>query len=78
MAEKNLQKALEKSLSGNSVRWKNPASGARGSVTPLKTWKTAEGIYCRSFREKIELASGETVSRNGVACRTEEAVWKAT
>jgi surface antigen len=78
MAQKNLQKALEKSLSGNSVRWQNPSSGARGSVTPLKTWKTSEGTYCRSFREKIELASGKTVSRNGVACRSAEAVWEAT
>ncbi|MES0884840.1 RT0821/Lpp0805 family surface protein [Roseibium sp. SCP14] len=78
IASKNLQKALEKSLSGNSVRWQNPTSGARGSVTPLKTWKTSEGTYCRSFREKIELASGRTISRNGVACRTAEAVWEAT
>lgn len=76
-AEKSLQAALENSLSGKSVVWKNPDSGARGSVTPLKTWKNDQGAYCRSYSEWIRLASGEAIRRRGVACRSSNATWKA-
>ena len=78
IADQNLQTALEKSLSGRSVRWQNPDSGTTGSVTPLKTWKTADGVFCRAYREDFQLTSGRTVSRDGVACRTGEAVWTST
>ncbi|WP_428686483.1 RT0821/Lpp0805 family surface protein [Roseibium sp.] len=77
LASSNLQAALEKSLSGRSLRWKNPASGVSGMVTPLKTWKTVQGTYCRSYNEKIKLASGELLDRRGVACRSSEAIWKS-
>jgi len=76
-AAKSRQSALENSVSGKSVVWKNPASGARGSVTPLKTWKTKQGAYCRSFREWIRPASGKSIRRRGIACRSSNAVWKA-
>ena len=33
--------ALDTQVSGGSVTWQNPASGSRGSVTPLRTFKTA-------------------------------------
>jgi len=75
IAKKNLQQALEKSLSGNPVRWQNPESGASGSVTPLRTWKTAKGTYCRAYVERFRFASGKSLSREGVACRSANAVW---
>ncbi|MCV0425553.1 MAG: hypothetical protein K5905_08770 [Roseibium sp.] len=78
LADLNLQTALEKSMSGKSVHWQNPDSGTSGSVTPLKTWKTAEGTFCRAYRENFQLISGRTVSRDGVACRTADAIWKST
>ncbi|TYC52641.1 hypothetical protein FMN50_17875 [Rhodobacterales bacterium] len=78
IASRNLQQALEKSLSGESLRWQNPSNGTSGTVTPVSTWKTANGTYCRSYRERITLGSGESVRRNGVACRSPEAVWRAT
>lgn len=77
LADQKLQTALEKTLSGQSTRWQNPQSGASGSVTPLKTWKTSNGTYCRSFSEKIILASGKAMSRRGVACRSANAVWQS-
>ncbi|EAV42706.1 17 kDa surface antigen precursor [Stappia aggregata IAM 12614] len=76
-AERTLQAALEKSVSGNARSWKNPSSGASGTATPLKTWKNNSGDFCRSYRERIKLADGNTISRRGVACRTGNAVWKA-
>ncbi|WP_299479116.1 RT0821/Lpp0805 family surface protein [uncultured Roseibium sp.] len=77
IANEKLQTALEKSLSGQATRWQNPQSGVSGSVTPLKTWKTSEGTYCRSYTESIVLASGKSLNREGVACRTGNAVWKS-
>jgi len=77
IADQNVQSALEKSVSGTPVSWNNPSTGARGTVTPVRTWKTANGTYCRSYRERIRLATGKTVSNEGVACRTSNAVWKA-
>ncbi|WP_305986666.1 RT0821/Lpp0805 family surface protein [Roseibium sp. MMSF_3544] len=78
MADSNLQIALENKLSGESTRWKSPSSGTSGSVTPLRTWKTTEGTYCRSYSERITLASGKSVNRRGVACRNPNAVWETT
>ncbi|WP_415714898.1 RT0821/Lpp0805 family surface protein [Roseibium sp.] len=78
LARKNLQNALENSVSGRSVRWRNPASGASGTATPLKTWQTAQGTYCRRYSERINLASGKVVNRQGTACRSSSAVWKTT
>lgn len=77
LADRNLQDALENSLSGQSRKWTNPSSGNGGSVTPLSTWKTAKGVYCRSYRERIRVASGQSVSRRGVACRSSDAVWQS-
>lgn len=77
LADEKLQTALEKSLSGEATRWQNPLSGVKGSVTPLKTWKTAEGTYCRSYSEKIILASGKSLNREGIACRSQNAVWES-
>jgi surface antigen len=77
IARKNRQSALENSASGKPLRWKNPSSGTRGSVTPLKTWQTAKGKYCRSYREWIKLSSGQSLNRRGSACRAANAVWKS-
>jgi len=77
IAKRKLQAALENTVSGKAVRWQDPDSGASGSITPLKTWKTAEGVYCRSYSEMISLASGRSLNRRGVACRSENAVWEA-
>ncbi|WP_434054630.1 MAG: RT0821/Lpp0805 family surface protein [Roseibium sp.] len=77
LANQKLQAALEKSVSGQSTRWQNPESGVSGTVTPLKTWKTASGTYCRSYNEKIVLASGKSLIRQGVACRASNAIWES-
>ncbi|WP_157738996.1 RT0821/Lpp0805 family surface protein [Labrenzia sp. VG12] len=75
LAARNLQKALETSLSGRTLSWRNAASGTRGSVTPNRTWKTAKGVYCRSYSEIIKPVSRQSIRRSGVACRSPNAVW---
>ncbi len=77
MADRNRQTALETSVSGHTVRWKNPESGSSGSLTPLRTWKTTKGTYCRAYREKIMLGSGERINRRGIACRSPDMIWRS-
>jgi surface antigen len=77
LVDSNLQAALENSVSGKSLAWKNPSSGASGSAMPLKTWKNGHGEFCRSYAQTYRLASGQSVSRKGVACRMPNSVWKS-
>ncbi|MEP2703554.1 MAG: RT0821/Lpp0805 family surface protein [Roseibium sp.] len=77
LAQSSFQTALEKSVSGKSTSWKNSATGARGSITPIKTWKTSSGFYCRTYKERIRLASGKSQNSGGTACRSKSGGWKA-
>ena len=76
LARGAFQNALEKSMSGKSVTWKNAATGASGSITPVKTWKTSAGVYCREYRERIRLASGQSQTNKGSACRSKGGTWQ--
>ena len=60
--------ALDTQVSGGSVTWQNPASGSRGSVTPLRTFRATDGRWCREYRQEVE-ATALTERRIGIACR---------
>lgn len=66
--------ALEKSISGQTVSWRNPDSGASGGVTPVRTFKNAENQFCREFRQ---WQTGGVARENkvGIACR-ENGAWR--
>ena len=75
LADQTLQRALETQRSGTSLSWDNSRDNHRGSVTPLKTFKTAEGIYCREYSERIE-AGGGIRQVNATACRDRRGQWR--
>lgn len=60
--------ALDTQISGGSVTWQNPASGSRGTITPLRTFRTVNGRWCREYREKVESVA-VSEQRIGIACR---------
>jgi surface antigen len=63
--------ALDRRLSGATLTWANPASGSSGSVTPLRTFQTADGRWCREFEARVDAPVwGER--RVGIACREGE------
>ena len=66
--------AFEKSISGQTVSWRNPDSGASGGVTPVRTFKNAENQFCREFRQ---WQTGGITRENkvGIACR-ENGAWR--
>ncbi|MGI9331623.1 MAG: RT0821/Lpp0805 family surface protein [Gammaproteobacteria bacterium] len=72
---RSLERALEKELSGQTVRWRNPDLAEQGEVVPVRTYKTNTGQYCREFDELIT-RGGETVEEHGVACREATGEWR--
>ena len=70
------QTALETLISGKTEQWRNDGTSASGAITPLATWKTSEGFYCREFEEVVVRADGSPASDNGTACRDGDGVWK--
>lgn len=60
--------ALDTQISGGSVTWQNPASGSRGTITPLRTFRTVNGRWCREYREVVDSVA-QSEQRIGIACR---------
>lgn len=70
-----LTAALETSVSGTPVSWHSPASGHSGQVVPVRTFRNAEGAFCREYRETVMLEGGEE-QIFGIACRQTGGVWR--
>jgi surface antigen len=65
---------LTKGSRDSSQPWENPATGARGSVTPLSATYVAEGKTCRDFLASY--VNGTTESwMQGAACKGERGRW---
>jgi len=67
--------ALESMPSGQSVAWRNPDSGNAGAVTPVRTYQTANGQYCREYTQTITVG-GERHQSYGTACRQADGTWR--
>jgi surface antigen len=67
--------ALEYTPSGNSTPWRNPDNGHYGSITPVETYQTADGTYCREFQHQAQIG-GRTRDVYGTACRTPDGQWQ--
>ena len=69
------QYALEATKTGHTSNWSNPDSGNSGTVTPTKTYQTAQGEYCREYQQTVTVA-GKTQEAYGTACRQPDGSWK--
>jgi surface antigen len=74
-ANRAATQALETIPSGQSVTWHNPDSGNSGAVTPIRTYQTASGQYCREYQQTI-IIGGERHQSYGTACRQPDGSWK--
>ena len=68
-------RALETTPAGTTTQWKNPDSGHYGSVTPVRTYQTASGQYCREYRQTVMIGD-EQHEAYGKACRQPDGSWK--
>jgi len=66
---------LTKGTKDASQPWENPATGARGSVTPLASAYSAEGRTCRDFLASYVNGTSESWL-HGAACRAEGGRWE--
>ncbi len=58
-----------------SLPWENPASGARGTVTPLTQAYRVEGEVCRDFLASY-VSDGTESWFQGEACRESKGKWE--
>ena len=75
--ERTHQQALESSPVGKTAQGRNPDSGNHGTITPVKTYETSQGQYCREFQQTITVG-GETKKAFGKACRQPDGQWMIT
>jgi surface antigen len=75
MAQQAAQQAFENSRTGESSAWQNPDSGNSGSITPIQTYQTPAGQYCREYEQDI-VVGGERQKSYGTACRQGDGSWQ--
>ena len=73
--QRNVQDGLEYSQIGQSKAWRNPDSGHSGTITPTRTYRTAEGKNCRDFETTIYV-DGKQETGSGRACRRTDGTWQ--
>jgi surface antigen len=73
-AAATVQLALETRSDNETVAWDNGATGAAGSVTPVRTYVSTGGYFCRQYREEI-FVGGRTGDFHNTACRSETGRW---
>ncbi len=74
LARATVQVALETGLDNATRTWSNKNSGSAGKVTPVKTFMTDAGVFCRDYRETISIGDASE-SYLKTACRDEGSVW---
>lgn len=75
LAAEASQNALETAPTGRSVTWRNPDNEHSGAVTPVKTYQTPSGTYCREY-EQIITIDGKREKVYGTACRQPDGSWR--
>jgi surface antigen len=58
-----------------SQTWENPRTGARGTVTPVSTAYSQDGLVCRDFLASHVQGAAETWLQ-GEACRLHRGRWE--
>ncbi|MDB5407184.1 MAG: 17 kDa surface antigen [Rhodospirillales bacterium] len=74
-ARRTQQQAFEAGRSGQPVAWRNPDSGASGTIVPRPAYQQPSGAYCREFQQNITVG-GRTQEAYGTACRQPDGSWK--
>ncbi len=59
-----------------SAPWENPSSGARGTVTPIASAFSKDGLTCRDFLASYLRRQGPETWMQGEACRAKQGAWE--
>ena len=71
----DFQRALETAASGAPVTIDLAAQGASAEILPVLTFRDEDGGICREFQTSLTDAGGTEVGF-GIACRSDEGVWR--
>ena len=74
LASRTMQATLEHAPDGTTRRWSNGETGHSGSITPIRTYISDGGYFCREYREELVVGT-ESGSFDQVACRDDKARW---
>jgi surface antigen len=74
LASRTMQSTLERAPDGATQSWVNKQTGHRGALTPIRTYVTESGSFCREYREEL-VVGAESGSFYQSACRDETARW---
>lgn len=74
-AADSFQHALEDNRSGTSTSWHNPDGDNSGTTMPIRTFQTADGVYCREFQQTI-IIDDQPQEGYGTACRQPDGSWQ--
>ncbi len=69
------QQALERAPTNQPTSWRNPDNGTQYTVTPTRTYDSAEGP-CREY-ETEAIIDGKREVVVGTACRQSDGSWRA-
>jgi surface antigen len=75
IARAAVSEVLIKGGKHSSVPWENPKTGARGTVTPLASAYSQDGITCRDFLASY-VKNGTESWLQGAACRAKRGKWE--
>ena len=76
LAAAALQRTLETVPDGETRGWRNVQSGSEGRITPIRTYLSDGGYFCREYREELTVAGGEAAGAfDNRACRNDAGHW---
>ncbi|MCB1970953.1 MAG: hypothetical protein KDG54_11150 [Geminicoccaceae bacterium] len=72
--ERTVQSVFETRASGTPVAWSDPVSGQNGEIEIRRTFRLADGTYCRDADIALHTA-GKPIDQAFRACRDEKGLW---
>jgi len=75
IARAAVSEVMSKGGKDTSVSWENPKTGARGTVTPIATARSEDGMTCHDFLASFE-REGSSSWMQGEACRANKGKWE--
>lgn len=74
IADAAKQQALETRRDGEPIAWRNVKTGNSGSITPVRTYVTEAGTFCREYREVVSIGTSKEEA-TATGCRTRPRAW---
>jgi surface antigen len=68
--------AMEHAKENQSIAWDNPDTQEHYTVTPVRTFQTNEGRYCREYQAQATVG-GKVQETYGTACRQPDGAWQS-